>query len=163
MQQVFLKFPKTWFHQFFMGSPCTSQHTLAWQVLHRRVTYVFHLLPFSILILFNTSSHTLLQHTHLPPAARFAYLKRNLCWSGLKKHQPPQLQGHAWITYWDMPQMLRQILQSQIKMHCITPVVTFLLGRRHYFKINLNLKATFPVVKTLFPGEYVLNFWTESL
>jgi len=47
--------------------------------------------------------------------------------------------------------------------HSTRRVGAFLLGRRHYFKIKFNLKITFPVVKTLYPGEDVLNFWTESL
>lgn len=121
---------------------------------------LFHLLPCSILTLFNISTHTLLQHTHFPPAlSSLIHLSKEEFMLAWKHTSPLNCPGHAWIAYWDITQMLcpTSTANSARDVLCSTRgVATFLVWRRHYIKINLNIILS--VMKALFPGEHVPHF-----
>lgn len=126
-------------------------------------------IPSSLLFYSKTAQHLLPHapptHTHFPPAdSSLIHLSKEEFILAWKNTSPLNWIGHAWIAYWAMPQMLcpTSTAKSARDVLCSTRrVVTFLVWRRHRFKINLSV--TFPVLKTLFPGEHVLHFWTENL
>lgn len=145
---------------FNKRSTCfTAYFTSLTSPLQMGITHVFHLLPFSILKLFNTFTHTLLQHTHFAPAvSSLIHLSEEEFMLVRKNTSPLSCPGHTWIVYWDMPQMLcpTSTAKSAGDVLCSTRGVdSYIPGVKETLfqdKYECNI----------FSGEGTISWWTCS-